>query len=82
VCPPFLAPSLRLCISFLVVLSKELGEGSGCQVLSEELGGRSDRSKETVGCRVLSEELGGGSGRSKAEVVECSAKSSAEAVIA
>jgi hypothetical protein len=35
VCPPFLAPSLGLCIfflavySFLVVLSKELGEGSG-----------------------------------------------------
>jgi hypothetical protein len=33
-------------------------------LLSKELGGGSDRSKETVGCRVLSEELEGGIGRS------------------
>jgi hypothetical protein len=45
-------------------------EGSGCRVLSEELGGRSDRSKETVGCQVLSKELGGDSGRSEAVIAQ------------
>jgi hypothetical protein len=76
VCPSFLAPFLRLCISFLavysffVVLNKELGKGSG-------------RLKKAVVVKCLAKSSADAViARKRQLVVKCLAKSSANVVIA